>query len=463
MTAAEIIYAPAHELVSSLRRGDLSAREITEAHLTRIADLQPALNCFIEVFADRAMEQARAVDADAAAKKPLGPLAGVPVGIKDIVDVAGALTTAGSHARFHHTAASDAAVAARLRAAGAVFVGKTGLHEFAYGVTNDNPHYGPTRNAWDPARIPGGSSGGSAVAVSAGMCAGAVGTDTGGSIRIPASLCGIVGIKPTYGRVPVDGIVPLSWSLDHAGPLTRTVRDAALFLDVMAGMDGAGSFSRTLDRSGALPGIRVGVPRPFFWERLDAEVAALAGDALRAVEELGAHLVECEVPYASYAGATAAIVMSAEATAFHEAQLRSYPDGYGDDVRTRLERGLFLTATDYVLGLRARRFLEAEFARTFETADVLLMPTTQIAASLIEEDPQTAPEASLAMSVQLTRCTNPFNVTGLPALSVPCGFTRDGLPVGLQIVGPRGGEAVVLRVGDAYERAAGWTSRRPPL
>ncbi|HLA24193.1 MAG TPA: amidase [bacterium] len=463
MTADELVFAAAHELVSRVRSGELSAREITEVHLARIQHLQPRVNCFIEVLSDRAVEQARAIDDDAAARRPLGPLAGVPVGIKDIVDVAGATTTAGSHHRFHHKATSDAALTARLRAAGAVFIGKTSLHEFAYGVTNNNAHYGPTRNAWDLTRIPGGSSGGSAVAVSAGLCAGAVGTDTGGSIRIPASLCGVVGIKPTYGRVPVDGVVPLSWSLDHAGPLARTVRDAALFLDVMAGTDGAEAFSRALDGSGTLDGIRVGVPRPFFWERLDADVAGLAEDAVQVLQHLGGEVVECEVPYASYAGAAAAVVMSAEATAFHKDRLRTHPEAYGDDVRTRLERGLFLTATDYVIALRARRFLQREFARAFETADVLVMPTTQVPASPIEEDPETAPGASLAMSVQLTRFTNPFNTTGLPALSVPCGFTRGDLPAGLQIVGPAGADAMVLRVGDAYERAAGWTSRRPRI
>jgi aspartyl-tRNA(Asn)/glutamyl-tRNA(Gln) amidotransferase subunit A len=464
MTSDDLVFTPAHEIGARVRRGELSALEVTEAHLARIERLQPRLNCFITVLAGQATEQSRAIDADVAAAKAVGPLAGVPVGIKDIIDVAGTSTTAGSHRRFHHQAVRDATVIARLRAAGAVVIGKTSLHEFAYGVTNNNPHYGPTRNAWDLTRIPGGSSGGSAVAVSAGLCAGAVGTDTGGSIRIPASLCGVVGIKPTYGRVPVDGIVPLSWSLDHAGPLTRTVRDAALFLDVMAGRTtgDAGAFSGAFGAD-TLEGVRIGIPRPFFWERLDPQVASLAGAAIESLRRLGGTIVECEVPYASFGGAVAAVVMSAEATAFHADRLRTHADAYGDDVRVRLDRGLFLSATDYVLGLRARRFLRREFTRAFDVADVLVMPTTQAVASPIEEDPETASGASLAVSVQLTRFTNPFNTTGLPALSMPCGFTRDGLPAGLQIVGPAGGEATVLRVGDAYERTARWTERRPPL
>ena len=463
MNADDLAFASAQEVASRVRSGDLSAREVTEVSLARAQRLQPRLNCFIAVLPDHAVEQARAIDEAVAARRPVGPLAGVPIGIKDIVDVSGTTTTAGSHRRFHHEARSDATLTARLRAAGAVVIGKTSLHEFAYGVTNNNTHYGPTRNAWDPTRIPGGSSGGSAVAVSAGLCAGAVGTDTGGSIRIPASLCGIVGIKPTYGRVPVDGIVPLAWSLDHAGPLTRTVRDAALFLDVMAATEGVQGFSRALDGPGTLSGIRIGVPRTFFWERLDDEVAALAEAALQVLQRLGGEAVECEVPYASYAGAVAAVVLSAEATAFHESRLRTHPEAYGDDVRIRLERGIFLSATEYVAALRARRFLRQEFTRMFETSDVLVMPATQVPASSIEEDPETASGASLAMSVQLTRFTNPFNVTGLPALSVPCGFTQAGLPAGLQIVGPPGAEAMVLRVGDAYERAAGWAARRPPV
>jgi aspartyl-tRNA(Asn)/glutamyl-tRNA(Gln) amidotransferase subunit A len=464
MTADDLAFTPAHELAARVRRGELSAREVTEVHLARIERLQPRLNCFITVLGDQAMAQSRAIDAAVAARRTVGPLAGVPVGIKDIVDVAGTPTTAGSHPQFHSQAAADAAATARLRAAGAVVIGKTSLHEFAYGVTNTNPHYGPTRNAWDPSRIPGGSSGGSAVAVSAGLCAGAVGTDTGGSIRIPASLCGVVGLKPTYGRVSVDGIVPLSWSLDHAGPLTRTVRDAALLLDVMAGSAGGpGALSAALDGADSLEGIRIGLPRPFFWERLDPQVAALVGEAVESLRDLGGMIVDCEVPYASYGGAVAAVVMSAEATAVHADRLRAHAGAYGEDVRARLDRGLFLSAADYVLGLRARRFLQREFSRAFEAADVLVMATTQVAASPIEEDPETAPGASLAMSVQLTRFTNPFNATGLPALSVPCGFTREGLPVGLQIVGRRGDERMVLRIGETYERAAGWNTRRPPV
>lgn len=458
----DLVFTTAAELAERVRQGVLTAVEVTEAYLDRIGRLQPRLNCFTAVLAEEALSQARALDAGRAAGKALGPLAGVPVGIKDIVDVAGVVTTAGAHRRFHHMPVSDAAVTARLRGAGAVIIGKTGLHEFAYGVTNHNAHFGPVRNAWDTTRIPGGSSGGSAVAVSAGLCGGAVGTDTGGSIRIPASLCGVVGLKPTYGRVPLDGIVPLSWSLDHAGPLTRTVDDAALFFHVMAEEPGGAAID-SASRAADLAGVRVGVPRPFFWEHLDGEVADLAEAALGILRDLGAQVVDCELSYASSAGSIAAVVMSAEATAFHEARLRETPEAYGEDIRVRLERGLFLSATDLVMGLRARRFLRQEFSRVFAQADVLVTPTTQAPAAPIEEDPQAVSGRSLAMSVQLTRFTNPFNVTGFPVLSVPCGFTRNGLPSGIQFIGPAGEEVHVLRAGEAYERAAGWAARRPPV
>jgi aspartyl-tRNA(Asn)/glutamyl-tRNA(Gln) amidotransferase subunit A len=296
------------------------------------------------------------------------------------------------------------------------------------------------------------------------LCVGAVGTDTGGSIRIPAALCGVVGIKPTYDRVVVDGIVPLSWSLDHAGPLARTVADAALFLDVMAMTDGTTeSFSQIVAREGPLAPIRIGVPRAFFWEALDSEVARLAEEAVGVLRGLGAEVVDYDLPYAADAGRVAAVVMSAEATAYHEPALRAMAADYGDDVRTRLERGIFLTAADYLAGLRALHLIEQTSVDVFKHVDALVMPTTQIAAPPIEDDPEIAPAASLAMSVQLTRQTNPFNVSGLPALSVPCGFTAAGLPVGLQIVGGFRMEGLVLRIAAAYERAARWTARRPPL
>jgi len=473
VNSADLAFASAAEIAARVRQRDLTARQVTEAFLARIETLQSRLNCFIQILSDIAFEQAARVDDAIHSGRAAGPLAGVPVAIKDIVDVAGVTTTSASHRWLHRQAETDAALAERLRRAGAILIGKTSLHECAFGVTNINPHYGPVRNPWDLARIPGGSSGGSAAAVAAGLCAGAVGTDTGGSIRIPASLCGVAGIKPTYGMVPLDGVVPLAWTLDHAGPLARTVRDAALLLDVMAGTeeDDARSLVRALDAgrppssrgAGGARGVRVGIPRKFFWERLDGEVGTIATTAVETLRTLGAGVRDVEVPYASYAGSAVSVILSAEATAFHEQHLRTHPAEYGEDVRTRLERGFFLSGTDYITALRAQGFLHREFLRAFEEADVLVMPTTQAAASPIDDDPESASSTSLAMSVQLTRFTNPFNLTGFPALSLPCGFTKQGLPVGLQIVGRPRDEALVLRVGEAYESATEWHTRRPPL
>lgn len=460
---SELAFAPAGEIGGRVARREISARQVTEAFLARIESLGPRLNCFTQILSDVALDQARRIDDGIRAGRPVGPLAGVPVAIKDIVDVAGTTTTAGAHPVFHRHASSDATLVARLRAAGAILIGKTGLHEFAYGVTSTNPHHGPVRNPWDLTRIPGGSSGGSAAAVAAGLCAGAVGTDTGGSIRIPAALCGITGVKPTFGAVPLDGVIPLAWTLDHAGPLARSVRDAALLLDVMTGTVGRpGSVSQHLEGVAEAVGVRVGLPRAGFWASLDPEVEHLCASAVTVLRDLGADIRDVDVPYAGYAGRAAAVILSAEATAYHERHLRAHPQDYGEDVQTRLLRGFFLRATDYVAARRAQAFLRDAFLRAFEQTDVLIMPTTPAPASPIDEEPASRAGTSLAMSVQLTRFTNPFNLTGLPALSVPCGFTRAGLPVGLQIAGRPGEEGTVLRVAAAYERAAAW-QRRPPL
>jgi aspartyl-tRNA(Asn)/glutamyl-tRNA(Gln) amidotransferase subunit A len=270
----------------------------------------------------------------------------------------------------------------------------------------------------------------------------------------------VAGIKPTYGLVPTDGIIPLSWSLDHVGPLARSVADLALVLGVMAGQDHRAAVDRP---DQGLAGVRVGVPRTFFWERADPEVLRLAEDAVGVLRELGAEIVEVDVPFASHAGSAAAVVMSVEATAFHERHLRAHLDDYGDDLRLRLLRGFFLSGTDYLVGLRAQAFLRRAFADVFRDCDLLATPTAQVAAAPIDEDPASAAGTSLALSVQLTRFTNPFNVTGFPALSVPCGFTARGLPAGLQIVGRPHDEVRVLQAGAAYEAAAGWNARRPPL
>jgi aspartyl-tRNA(Asn)/glutamyl-tRNA(Gln) amidotransferase subunit A len=457
MTNSDLEFLPATEIAARVSSGALSAVSVAEAALTRARALNPSTNAFVTLLPDLALAQAERVDAMVRAGSNPGVLAGVPVAIKDLADVAGVATTSGAHPSFHHTPEATAPVVQRLIDAGAVIAGKTNLHEFAYGVTSINPHLGPVRNPWDRSRIPGGSSGGSAAALAAGLAAGALGTDTGGSIRIPASLCGIVGLKPTYGVVPVEGITPLSWTLDHAGPMTTTVRDAAVMFAVMAAQP------PLLVPTGHLTGLTVGVPRRFFWEQLDAEVASLAEGALAVLQDRGATIHDLDVQYADLAGNAVAIIISVEATSIHDSRLRLFRAAFGEDVRVRLERGFFVPAVDYLQALGARAFLTTSFEASLVTGDVLVMPTTPAAASPVDGEGTSPSERSLAMSMQLTRLTNPFNLTGLPALSVPCGFTREGLPVGLQIVGRRHDEAAVLRVGEVYQAATEWHLRRPPL
>jgi len=462
----ELCFRPLSALAAQVASREITALEVTRAFLSRIDEV-PGINAYTLVMAEQAEDDARRIDRAVSKGGPL-PLAGVPLGIKDLIDVAGATTTAGAHRRFHYTAERDAPAVSRLRRAGAVILGKTNLHEFAYGVTNINPHTGPVRNPWDQTRIPGGSSGGSAAAVAAGLCAGALGSDTGGSIRIPSSLCGTVGLKPTYGRIPRTGVVALAWTLDHLGPITRTVRDADLLFRVMAGSDSGDPTSvdaelPELDTKAGnnLKGVRIGLPRRFFWERTDAEVHAAAEAGLRTLTDRDATIVDVDINHAEDAGKAVAIILSVEATAFHERRLRSSLGVYGDDLQIRLLRGFFIPATDYVLAQRARAFITQEFLSAFHNVDVLVMPTTTVPARPIEEDPSESATVSLAMSTELTRFTNPFNLTGMPAMSVPCGFTRGGLPVGLQIVGKPFDEAAVLRVGHAYEQATEWHLKRP--
>lgn len=457
MTAPDVTSLAATEIAARVASGELAASAVAEAVLERIGALNPSLNAFTLILPDLARAQAERVDARVRAGADPAPLAGVPVAIKDLADVAGVPTTAGGHADFHHVPDRTAPVVRRLIEAGVVIVGKTNLHEFAYGVTNINPHFGPVRNPWDRARIPGGSSGGSAAALAAGLSAGALGTDTGGSIRIPAALCGVVGLKPTYGAVPLAGLTPLSWTLDHAGPMTRTVRDAAVMFPVMAGRPPLPTPDLHLD------GVRVGVPRRFFWDELDDEVGPLVQGAVDTLRRLGAAVSDIAVSHAELANSAVAIIISAEATAVHEDRLRSHRTAFGEDVRTRLERGFFVPAPDYVQALRARIHLTRLFTTAMADVDVMVMPTTVTVAAPIDAEGIPVSERSLAMSPQLTRFTNPFNLTGLPALSVPCGFTRGGLPVGLQIVGKPFDEATVLRAGEAYEQATDWHLRRPLL
>jgi aspartyl-tRNA(Asn)/glutamyl-tRNA(Gln) amidotransferase subunit A len=429
---------------------ELTAETLTERCLQRIAEQNPSINAFITVLADEARAQARAADAEIAAGRHRGPLHGVPISLKDLIDLRGTTTTAASRVRQAHVASADALVVRRLRDAGAVFVGKTNLHEFAFGTTNEDSAYGPVRHPLDPARSPGGSSGGSAASVLAGMAYASIGTDTGGSVRIPAAACGLVGLKPSDDEIPIDGVVPLSATLDHIGPLCRSVEDASALYDVLCGRPP--SPAAPLADPGAL---RLGVLREYFTALLDPQVAAafaLACDRLRAA---GAILEDVAIPHARDIAPIYLHIVLAEAAAFHAKTLESRPGDYTPNVRLRLEMGRYVLAEDYVRALRGRELLRREVDGALAGRDALLLPAlavpaTRLGAETVRIGTSDEPVRSLTL-----RLTQLFNITGHPALTVPCGTTMEGLPVGAQLAGARHETPALLRIARALERYLG--------
>ncbi|GAA5173278.1 MULTISPECIES: amidase [Amycolatopsis] len=424
----------------AVRTRALSPVELVDSVLARVEEVEPRLNAYVAVTAERAREAARQAEREITGGEYRGPLHGIPVGLKDLIDVAGLPTTGSSRVRAGHRAEADSVVAARLADAGAVLIGKTHTHEFAYGLITPQ-----TANARDPGRIAGGSSGGSAVAVAAGMATFALGTDTGGSIRVPAALNGVVGLKPTYDLVPRDGVVSLSWSLDHVGPITRTVEDAALVLPVLTG-------GRPATVDGGLAGLRVGVPRNYYFEHVDPEVEAAVRQAIERMESLGAVLVEVEVPMTRYVQAIQWGLMVPEATAYHERTLRTVPELYAADVRVLLEAGVLLPAGDYLRAQRARALLRREWLRMLEPVDVLAAPAVPLTAVPSGQDSVTWPDGTVeSVSDAYVRLSAPANITGLPSLTVPVGADSAGLPIGLQLLGRPLAEPLLFRVGRAWE------------
>ncbi len=461
-------YRSLTDFAALLRRRECSAVELAQATLERLQRLEPSLNAFVTVTADLALAQAVAADA-ALARGEGGPLTGVPIALKDLYETAGIRTTAGSRVLADHVPATDATAVVRLRQAGTVLVGKTATHEFAFGPTTDSPYHGPTHNPWDLTRSPAGSSGGSGAAVAAGVVACALGTDTGGSIRMPAAICGVVGLKPSYGRVSKAGVLPLSWSIDHAGPLCRTVADAAAVLQVLAGADPADptaadvpvpDFSAGLTAASDLRGVTVGVPAPWLAAPLDEGVRAAFATALETFRGLGATVVEVDLPPISLMILVNRLITFCEAATYHARWLATRGDDYGADVRARLEVGRFLPATAYVECLRLRGELARTVAQVMVHCDALLTPTAPIPAPVIGQRfcpwGETVPDAMI-------RFTAPFSGTGQPAFSLPMGFSSEGLPLGLQVVGRVMQEPQLIRIAAAYERATDWGSRRPPL
>jgi aspartyl-tRNA(Asn)/glutamyl-tRNA(Gln) amidotransferase subunit A len=452
------------ELGRRIARREVSPVEAARAHLARIERLDPKLNAFLTVTADIALAAAACAEHERMTGRDLGPLHGVPMALKDLFDTDSVLTTAGSKILARNVPTHDAAAVERLRAAGLVLLGKTNMHEFAYGTTTNNPHYGPCRNPWDLGRSPGGSSGGSGAALAAGMCPVSLGTDSGGSIRIPAAACGVAGLKPTLGRVSRRGVVPLAWSFDTVGPMARTVEDLALLMNVVAGPDPADEwcstrpaedFSRDLERRVA--GLKLGVPQDRDFDGVEPGIAAAVDAAIAVLEGEGAS--RTQVPLLGMARAHTAhhAILAVEASAYHGAWLRDCPGDYGDAMRLSLELGELIPAVDYVNARREQALVRTMFRFALTQADVLVFPTLPHSPLRIGETMSREPE------VAWNRLLTPVNVAGYPAATVPCGFDESGMPVGLQIVGRPWDEALVLRVARAYERATEWNTRRPPI
>jgi len=443
------------EASEAIRARRISPVELTEACVRRIEQLNPTINAFITVTADQALQQAKQLQTEATEGRLRGPLHGIPIALKDLIDTAGIRTTAASALFANRSPTEDAEVVRRLRHAGAISIGKLNMHEFAYGGTSDVTHFGPVRNPWNHDFSPGGSSGGSGAAVAARMCFGAVGTDTAASIRTPASCCGIVGMKPSYGRVSTRGVIPLSWSLDHVGPMCRTVEDSALMLNAMAGFDPEDPTSIDSDvpdyaaaLSAPIESLRIGLPRRMYWEELDPEVERATLEAVQVLESLTAGITEMQLPAVDNL-----TIAEAEAFAFHQPWLAEQSHLYSASIRERLISGGKIGSAAYVRAHREMQRWRRQIGNIFDDVDILVTPTMPVLPVRIG-----APSDLL-----LIRNTSAFDVFGLPTISVPCGFSRSGLPIGLQITGPNLDESTVLRVAHAYERATGWNRQSPPF
>ena len=457
------------EAYNLIQDRQISPVELTRAFLERIEQINPQLNCFITLTPDIAIQQAQRAEKILAHQSEDNPrlsqnLIGIPLTLKDLYETHGIRTTAGSAHFKDFIPETDAVAVTRLTRAGAVLLGKTNLHEIALGVTNVNPHFGTARNPWDRTRITGGSSGGSAAAVASGLCLGSLGTDSGGSIRIPAALCGIVGLKPTYGRVSLRGVIPLSWNTDHAGPLAKRVADAAVLLQVIAGYDRKDPYSIKHPRGDFLSRLTSGIKDwrivlavdDYFYPT-DREVWEAVQAAALVFRALGARVEQRPFPGMLPAAQANLLMVTSDAAAYHKERLENHPEGFGEDILRRLRSGAAHTSTEYIQARRTQTLQRRQFEQFFKDVDILLLPTTPVAAPMIE-GPDAVEQARL-----LTRNTAPFNLTGLPALSLPCGFTSLNLPIGLQMIAPPWAEASLLRAAQAYEQATEWHLRKPVL
>ena len=468
MTSAQtnLHHLTIREASELLRSQQLSPVELTQAFLDRISATDDQLHSYITVLRDQALADARQAESEIQQGEYKGPLHGIPFALKDLYDTAGVPTTAGSRVDIERVPTEDATTTARLKGAGAILLGKLAMHEFALGGPDFTTPFPPARNPWNLDHVTGGSSSGSGSAVASGQCMAALGSCTGGSIRGPASLCGIVGLKATYGRVSRAGVVTLSWSQDHCGPMTWTVEDTAYMLQALAGYDPKDpTTSRapvpdySLSLREDIRGLTIGVPRHFFFATspdINPEVVSTVEKALQTLQGLGANIQEVTIPSLEYVRAANSIIMLSEAYAFHEKNLKSRPEEYGEMVRARFRIGGLLSASDYVQAQRVRKVAIREFAQVLQGVDVLVTPTMTQPAAAFEGFDGTS-------TVRGPSFTAPFNLTGLPAISVPCGFTEAGLPVGMQIAGKPFDEPGIMRAAYTYQQQAGWFRQRPPI
>jgi len=469
MNSTDICYLSAGQLAQLIKKKEISPVDVVKTHLSRIYSLESTLNSFITLLPDQAMEAAQQAEKEIQADRYIGPLHGIPFGLKDLYYVKGIRNTSGSKIFEHFIPNFESTIALRLKKAGAVLLGKLNMHPFAYGPTGENEEYGHMHNPWNPSLITGGSSGGNGSAVASGQCVLAMGSDTGGSIRIPGALCGLVGLKPTYGRLSRYGMTVLAWSQDHSGPMARTVEDCALVMNAVAGYDPNDPTSVNLPvpnytkaLTGHIKGLHLGFVKEFFEVPIESQVKESFWKAIDKLVELGAIVSEVSWPLYEYSTAIASIIQMAEATAYHSKLIREDASRIYPPVRLRLEAGIFITATDYIQAQRARTLFYHQSQELLKKVDLLISPTLPVTAFPIGTSALTVSGQKVNVISLLTQYTRPFNLNGFPAITVPCGFSEDHLPIGLQFVGRPFDEEMVLRFAHAYEQATEWHRRRPP-
>lgn len=464
-----LYYKTISQLAPKLEKQELSPVEVTRMMLERIEVVDEQLNSYITVMKEVALAQAKQAEREIAKGHYRGRLHGVPIALKDLLNTKGIRTTAGSQVLAEHIPNEDATVVTKLREAGAILLGKLNMHEFAFGVTNKNDYFGKTRNPWDVERTPGGSSGGSGAAVAAGLAFAALGSDTGGSIRTPSALNGIYGLKPTFGRVSKYGAIPLAWSLDHIGPMTRSVEDLAIVLQSIAGFDKndpttvnriVPDYESSLNMN--ISGLRVGVPTNYFFDFIEDEVASSVKVAINQLEKLGATLVEVTIPELELSEYSELVTIQSEAAAYHYDTLQGKSHLYGNDVRTTLQAGQLVTAVQYVKAQQARRLLQEALVRVFKEIDVIAAPTVSMVAPKWKESFKMIQGESKAVTAEFVRFAAPANLTGIPSLSVPTGFSSERLPIGMQLMGRPFEEGTLLAIAAAFENEA-HTKKQYPI